>query len=67
MNRPDLAAILLHNAITNMSISGVGFGNLNEAEKSLQEAGDTLDSIDVSLIEDKLLARGIERMKTRSP
>jgi len=59
----DLAAILLHNAITNMSISGVGFGNLNEAEKSLQEAGDTLDSIDVSLIEDILLARGIERMK----
>ena len=59
----DLAAILLHNAISNMSISAVGYGNLNEAEKSLIEAGETLDSIDISSIEDERLIRMIERMK----
>jgi len=59
----ELAAILLHNAKSNMSVSGVGFGNLNEAEKSLTEAGETLHAIDTSSITEEGLTRSIERMK----
>ena len=59
----ELASILLRNARSNMSISGVGFGNLQEADVSLNEAGEILNAIDVSSIEDQALVRGIERMK----
>ena len=45
------------------AIIGSLFKNLNEAETSLNEAGETLNAIDVSSIEDERLARGIERMK----
>ncbi|MBT4531141.1 MAG: serine/threonine protein kinase [Phycisphaerae bacterium] len=59
----ELAILLLNNATSNMSVSGVGFGNLDLAEKSLIEAGEVLDSINVESIEDERFALGISRMK----
>lgn len=47
MEQVELAILLMRSARSHMSISGVGFGDLDDAETSLAKAEEVLDSIDL--------------------
>ncbi len=55
----QVAKLLLKNAQSHMSVSGVGFGNLDIAQQSLDESQDVLKSIKVDLNDRPNLALGL--------
>lgn len=65
--RSQLAAIWLRNAKSNLSVSGIGFGGVDDAESSLNRADAALDSIDLETVADEKLAMGIQNMRLDLP
>jgi serine/threonine protein kinase/tetratricopeptide (TPR) repeat protein len=62
MQQIELAALLLRSARSQMSISGVGFGDLEEAEVALAKAEEVLDAIDLTDVEERVVTAA-SRMK----
>ena len=44
----ELAVLLMRNARSHLSVSGVGFGSVTDAVEALQQAGHVLDSVDLT-------------------
>lgn len=61
-DQAELGELLLRNARSQLSVSSIGYGNIEEAVSSLEEARLVLDGIDASEASDELMG-GVERMK----
>lgn len=62
MQQIDLAQLLIRNAKSSIAISGVGFGNVDEARVSLEEAQQIISSIDDSVLTSEY-AIGVARLR----
>ena len=58
----ELASLLMRSARSQMSISGVGFGDLEEAEVALEKAGFVLDAVELEGAEERVVT-ATARMK----
>ena len=62
MQQIDLAQLLIRNAKSLIAISGVGFGNVDEARVALEEAQQIISSIDDSVLTQEYVI-GVARLK----
>ncbi|MBG81494.1 MAG: hypothetical protein CMJ39_12410 [Phycisphaerae bacterium] len=67
LRQAQVAGAWLRAGKSYLNTSGIGYGNLEDAEAALMQAGTSLDAIDLAAIEDDSLRQGVEAMKLDHP